>query len=633
VSVFRAGREERFAAVPALAGRRKAAKPARPRPGRRGAPVAPRSLRGVPIGMKSLRAQLSPHSAADLDARDVVPVLVESPREDAPAGREVPADVAQVTAEARRVSRSAVVARVPRTRLSELAAASSVRRVEASVRLKRHLDLAHASTMLLQGGARSVPQTGAGVLVGFVDTGIDASHPGFKTNNQTRIVRYVDQTTGASYSSAQINNGAAAASPDEIGHGTHVAGIAAGGGGGMPVPRYAGVAPGSDIAMVKTTFETADIAAGVATIFELAGQRNQPCVVNLSLGGHFGGHDGSSLIERVIDELCEPPGRAVVVSAGNEGGSRLHAGTRLPYGGQNPARWVADLELTSRVVDGTLMGLLWVSVWTQREDDLTVTLRSPNGELFTPPRNGHQEADRAKFAVDLTHQAAPYSGDSEWSFGVFTVAEQDWLRGWSVIVEEDRAAGRHGAQVGTVHAWILDEDMGAFVNGYTRTHLVGMPGTAFSAITVASYATRKGWESRDPQMPVVDLAAVNLEDVSYFSSPGPTREEQNKPEVAAPGQWLISALSAQASVDEMPQWLRVPGAPYAALQGTSMSAPYVTGALALLLEKEPALHWGEMKRRLAKSCRGDRFTTPVWNERWGYGKIDVQRLLTIDPSA
>ena len=622
---FRAAREARLA--PAATRRGAAGTGA----ASRGAATAPRSLRAVPIGLQSIRAQLSPTSQRDLEARDVVPVLVESSAASGRGG--VGAGLARVATEARRVSRSTVVARVPRTRLGDVAALAGVRRVEASVRLRPRVDLAHASALLFHGGARSVSQTGAGVLVGIVDTGIDATHPGFQADGQTRIVRYVDQTTGASYSPAQIDGGAAAASPDEEGHGTHVAGIAAGGGGGLAVQRYAGVAPGADLAVVKTTFDTADIAAGVALVFDLAAQRDQPCVVNLSLGGHWGGHDGSSLLERVIDELCEPPGRAVVVSAGNEGGSRLHAGTRLPYGADTPQRWVADLELSPRIVQGTAMGLLWVSVWTQREDDLLVTLRSPNGELFRPPRSGRQEADRSRFAVDVSHQVAAYSGDNEFAFGVFAVAEPDWLHGWSLIVEEDRAQGRHGAQVGAVHAWIADEAMGAFVDGYTRSHLVGMPGTAYSAVTVASYATRKAWESQDPALPVVDLAAVNLEDISYFSSPGPTREEQNKPEVAAPGQWLVSALSAQASADALPLWVRLQGAPYAALQGTSMSAPYVTGALALLLEKDPALHWGEMKRRLAKSCRADRFTTPSWNQRWGHGKIDVERLLTIDPTA
>ena len=65
----------------------------------------------------------------------------------------------------------------------------------------------------------------------------------------------------------------------------------------------------------------------------------------------------------------------------------------------------------------------------------------------------------------------------------------------------------------------------------------------------------------------------------------------------------------------------------AAMQRTSMAAPYVTGAIALLLEREPAITWEEVKRRLIKSTVSDSYTTPVWNPRWGYGKLNVKDLL------
>jgi subtilisin family serine protease len=159
-----------------------------------------------------------------------------------------------------------------------------------------------------------------------------------------------------------------------------------------------------------------------------------------------------------------------------------------------------------------------------------------------------------------------------------------------------------------------------------------MPGTAYSAITVASYATRKEWDTQSSTLPHMTMNAMNLEDISYFSSEGPTRDRQNKPEIAAPGQYLISTLSANVQPIELPMEYRVKDIDYVALQGTSMAAPYVTGALALLLEKDGTIDWGEAKRRLIKSASLGTHTGPCWNPRWGYGKINVEKLLTIEPT-
>ena len=139
------------------------------------------------------------------------------------------------------------------------------------------------------------------------------------------------------------------------------------------------------------------------------------------------------------------------------------------------------------------------------------------------------------------------------------------------------------------------------------------------------------FNEKDPSNTDVLLNSVNLEDVSYFSSPGPTRDGVNKPEISAPGQWLIAPLGATASAGEVPLWTRLAGAEYAAMQGTSMAAPYVTGALALLLQKDPTIDWAEARRRLILSSRQDAFTKPCWNPRWGYGKINIRRLLEIEP--
>src|SRR3990172_5445771 len=187
------------------------------------------------FGIQSLASRLSKVGAERLRKEDLVSVVV-----DCRAGESVRDRVDQWGGCGTRVSPSTVVARVPRTELESLARLSAVRYVEASTKLKLHSDLAHVSSGLVRSGGRTVAQTGAGVLVGVVDTGIDVSHPAFRSGGKTRIVNYLDQFTDQEFDAAKIDAGDAAGSTDTVGHGTHVAGIAAGNGGGAPSPSAPG---------------------------------------------------------------------------------------------------------------------------------------------------------------------------------------------------------------------------------------------------------------------------------------------------------------------------------------------------------------------------------------------------------
>jgi len=515
-----------------------------------------------------------------------------------------------------------------------------VRFVECTARCEHALDQAHTASQLNDWDppyARTVKEKGKGVLVGVVDTGIDINHRAFAG----RIIDYVDQTTGARYVGPPLEHlvdpenqifklGTPAsqtnlAEPkDYDGHGTHVAGIAA----GAKLPNYPfeGVAPKATLAIVKTSFETIDIARAVKHIFDLADELQMPCVVNLSLGGHYGPHDGSGQIERVIDEQCNKPGRIVVVSAGNEATDKIHAGTRFAPSGSDGAkqRWVADFEMIARTVNGWRISSAFVQVWTPWEDEVEITLRSPTGKLYTPELNKDWQSDeQARYTVEYRRDNFSISADSAASFLIQTVDRSDVLRGGSVIVEEpDAEEGEQSIRVGRVHAW-CGSGHARFTSGNERSHVVAMPGTAYSAITVASYATNKSWESLDGNQA---LEAVKLGDISYFSSPGPDRDDFVKPEIAAPGQWIVAALSKDA-IKSIPDEYIHKSKKFTAMQGTSMASPYVAGAVALMLEREPDLRWDEVKRRLIKSAHADEFTMPVWNPRWGFGKLNVRDIM------
>src|SRR5580765_1535043 len=174
---------------------------------------------------------------------------------------------------------------------------------------------------------------GQGVLVGDVDSGVDFRHGDFDDNSgATRLVNIWDQTVGGTppagygygteWSPAQIDANTST-EIDQVGHGTHVLGIAGGDGsqtgGTVPAYTYAGVAPKADLLMVKTDFITTHIVDAVNYVFQKAASRAQNAVVNLSLGTHYGPHDGTSSFESALGALTGS-GKIIVKSAGNERG-------------------------------------------------------------------------------------------------------------------------------------------------------------------------------------------------------------------------------------------------------------------------------------------------------------------------
>lgn len=172
---------------------------------------------------------------------------------------------------------------------------------------------AYAGTKLPQ------PYTGKGVIVGVVDSGFDFTHPNFydKEGKAYRIKQVWDQTSP--YSKAEYRteeellDAACSFDSDVNTHGTHVAGIAAGGGFDTP---YQGVANESDMILVATTMQNSDIVDGVDYIFRESEKQGRPCVVNLSLGDGIGGHDGTNFMDIMLDRMVGP-GKIITVAMGN----------------------------------------------------------------------------------------------------------------------------------------------------------------------------------------------------------------------------------------------------------------------------------------------------------------------------
>jgi subtilisin family serine protease len=190
--------------------------------------------------------------------------------------------------------------------LAELSTLPQVRRVQSKKMAQPHLDLALPDIGLRadQGGARPVDEDGSDVLIGIVDSGFDLSHPMFRDSaGRLRVEGLLDQTQqpAQEFTTQQLEQAWADGNGpgrDDDGHGTHVASIAA----GSRFGAQEGVAPGARLLLVKTNFRDTDSA--VSWVFRKAGPR--PCVVNLSLGHHFGAHDGTDVEERLHSSSPAP---------------------------------------------------------------------------------------------------------------------------------------------------------------------------------------------------------------------------------------------------------------------------------------------------------------------------------------
>ncbi len=467
------------------------------------------------------------------------------------------------------------------------------------------------------------PSVGQGVVMGVVDSGIDLLHKDFRydpdgtgTERGSRVLWLWDQsaggggprppwwgdqltepTYGAFYSRTDLETFIArgsAPTTDTLGHGTHVAGIAAGDGSSSPL-NLRGVAPGADLVVVKTTFFEDTVVDGVRFIFEAAQALGKPAVVNLSLGGHGGPHDGTSLFEQMIDALLDRPGRAIVVAAGNEGNKKIHVGGEV----RTSTTW--NLVAESSTVS--------VNFWYTPRASYTVTVKAPSGETVTAFSGLQRTTSTPSGTVWIDNSALrdPRNGDKTATVLITGASSKST---WSITLSPVVGGGR-------VDGWVESPASGWFVEGDTNS-TIAEPGNARRVITVGAYITKTQWTAvTGPQRADGEVGAL-----ATFSSKGPTRDGRTKPDLTAPGGWIASAKSRAAQVSG---WLSLPDGEHTMLVGTSMAAPHVAGVVALLFSRWPHLTWQEVQQVLTAGARADAFVGVVPNNAWGMGKLYAPR--------
>jgi subtilisin family serine protease len=561
-------------------------------------------------------------------------------------------------------------------RLPELASLASVQKMWASTFRHPANDRARESVGIDSGGHRALAQTGKGVVVGTVDTGIDFRHPDFTVpgsgGTRTRIKFLLDMTVtnpttitvggqsfdidanwnytlpgstvpvGRLYTESDINAALAAAKPadqnsdivkerDKSGHGTHVAGTAAGNGlAGSAPGLYAGMAPEADLVIVKASrendgtasFGSDDEVNALQFIQTKAGELGEPFVINMSLGGQAGPHDGTGPDEIAIDNIVNGgAGRAVCIAAGNEGSDSIHAQTTVPANGGSVT---LHFNATSKP---SFIDLYSAPRGTSGSGRYSVAVTEPGG---TQPINVNFDANgfaqqSGQFsdssvqiwdALDDKLDSDP-SNDQADIFMLFKSGAKTGT--WTITLTNGASE-----PASSFDAW-ADGDKVSFASDSfvdNNSHLIGSPGAARGAITVGAYVTRSG------QFPINSFA--------FFTSPGPTADGRRKPEISAPGYIIYSTKTGDLDPTNgvkfsgiSPPANQADLARYDGLAGTSMATPVVAGSVALLFQANRNLTSDQVKTLIETNANHDGFDPPGWDAHFGFGRLNIAAAMNV----
>ena len=467
--------------------------------------------------------------------------------------------------------------------------------------------------------------SGRGILVGIVDSGIDYENPDFRNEDgSTRIVSLWDQSmpgnppagyaAGSEFTREDINaalekntsggfpglSTGAVLSRDMCGHGTAVAGIAVGNGRGSEGRMYRGAAPEAELIIVKMGTprpegfpRTTELMMGVDYVIRKALELRKPVAVNISFGNTYGSHDGTSLVERFLNDISDTWKNVICIGSGNEGTTAGHAAGRAG----DEEEVIQELAVQEREP------ALNVQIWKSYVDEMDISIVSPSGERVGPFREilGPQRFMLGSTELLIYYgEPKPYSVRQE--IYISFIPQQSYVDSgvWQIILTPRRIVD------GAYQMWLPAQaalNVGtAFLTPDSTTTLT-IPSTASLALTVAAY----------------DARTFSYAD---FSGRGPAAvyEGSNvqKPDLAAPGV-LVNAP--------------VPGGGYRAFSGTSFAAPFVTGSAALLMEwgivqgNDPYLYGEKVKAYLRRGARELPGYSEWPNSLLGYGALCVRESL------
>lgn len=461
--------------------------------------------------------------------------------------------------------------------------------------------------------------TGRDVLVAVLDSGIDYYLDDFRNpDGSTRIAALWDQTLDRVFTPEEINAALDTGSRsqarellpsfDASGHGTAVAGIAAGNGRGSS-GAYRGVAYEAGLLVVKLK---SAMAGGFPRTTELMRAANfavtkavelgKPLAINISFGNTYGSHDGTSLLETFLNDIGNYGRTTIVVGSGNEGAAAGHTSGRLRTGTPGSAgQGIREQEQVELSVAPYETGLS-VQLWKSYVDEFQIRLRTPSGQMLGPLQSqlGPQRFRYRDMQVLVYYgKPNPYSQAQEIYFDFIPSANYIESGIWSFFLEPVRIV------TGNYDFWLPSA-------GILNTSTGFLLPTPDTTLTIPSAAAK-----------VITVGAYNSDYQSYadFSGRGFTRmTNQVKPDLVAPGVGVMAPRS---------------GGGYEAVTGTSFAAPIVAGSVALLMQwgivdgNDPFLYGEKAKAYLRRGARQLPGFSEYPNPLLGYGTLCVRDSLPV----